>query len=128
MMAASNSDMSLKDIFHECDMAMNCTDRRLPSGDPTPLACGSGSGSQFAERGGKWILGNYENTLYDHYYPPNGSILDCMNIQQQKSLMAARSDHPNGINAAYCDGSVRFEANDLSPEIWRAAGTQNHAD
>src|SRR5690606_4180837 len=40
--------------------------------DTTPDACDTpASGIWFGERGGKWILGNYGNTLYNHYYPPN---------------------------------------------------------
>ncbi len=36
---------------------------------------------------------------------------------------AARSRHPGGVNAAMCDGSVRFANNDVALDVWRAAGT-----
>lgn len=36
---------------------------------------------------------------------------------------AARSNHPGGVNAAPCDGSVRFFSNFVSWNIWQALGT-----
>ena len=36
---------------------------------------------------------------------------------------AARSRHPNGVNAALCDGSVRFFSNNIALATWGALGT-----
>ncbi|MSR32419.1 MAG: DUF1559 domain-containing protein [Gemmataceae bacterium] len=36
---------------------------------------------------------------------------------------AARSRHSGGVNAAFCDGSVRFIENAIDPTVWRALGT-----
>jgi prepilin-type processing-associated H-X9-DG protein len=36
---------------------------------------------------------------------------------------AARSRHTGGVNAALCDGSVRFFSNSISPAVWSALGT-----
>ena len=38
---------------------------------------------------------------------------------------AARSRHAGGVNAALCDGSVRFVTNGVSLAIWQAMGTMN---
>jgi prepilin-type processing-associated H-X9-DG protein len=38
-------------------------------------------------------------------------------------MQLARSRHTNGINAAMCDGSVRFVQNSISVITWRALGT-----
>jgi prepilin-type processing-associated H-X9-DG protein len=39
-------------------------------------------------------------------------------------MMAARSNHAGGgVNAAMCDGSVRFVRDSISVQAWRAAGT-----
>jgi prepilin-type N-terminal cleavage/methylation domain-containing protein/prepilin-type processing-associated H-X9-DG protein len=38
-------------------------------------------------------------------------------------MQLARSRHTNGVNAALCDGSVRFISNTVSLAAWRAAGT-----
>jgi len=92
--------------------------------DPTAANCAALSGDTFTERGGKWILGNYGNTLYDHYYAPNADAWDCMNVQQQKAVFSARSSHLCGVNLEYCDGSTRFVSNDVDVDVWRAAATR----
>ena len=68
------------------------------SSNPTPATCASdGTGNWNTERGGKWILGNYGNTLYNQHNTPNLAEGDCMNKTQQKGLNAARSDPPGGV-------------------------------
>ncbi len=37
--------------------------------------------------------------------------------------MAARSDHPGGVNAALCDGSVRFISNTINIDTYRGLAT-----
>jgi prepilin-type processing-associated H-X9-DG protein len=96
----------------------------MPFG-PTPCeAAVSSSGSWYSQRGAKWILGNYGNTLYNHYYLPNSQQWDCMNLPQQMGLMTARSNHPGGVNVSFCDGSVRFVEDNVRIEVWRAAATR----
>ena len=34
--------------------------------------------------------------------------------------MAARSRHPNGVNASMCDGSTRFVTNNINLATWVA--------
>ena len=41
---------------------------------------------------------------------------------------AARSRHPGGVNAAMCDGSVRFVTNSVALTVWQAVGTMNGAE
>jgi prepilin-type processing-associated H-X9-DG protein len=38
-------------------------------------------------------------------------------------MQLARSRHTGGVNAALCDGSVRFIRNTISITTWRALGT-----
>jgi prepilin-type N-terminal cleavage/methylation domain-containing protein/prepilin-type processing-associated H-X9-DG protein len=95
------------------------------SADPSETACASdGSGAWNVERGGKWIVGNYGNTLYNHALPPNAIEWDCMNATQQKGRLAARSWHAGGVNMAYGDGSVRFVENAIDEAVWQAAATR----
>jgi prepilin-type N-terminal cleavage/methylation domain-containing protein len=97
----------------------------LPGGaDTTQAACGPpASAGFFHERGGKWILGNYGNTLYNHALPPNSPQWDCMNMQQQKARTAARSLHSGGVLVVFCDGGVRFQSEAIDPELWQTFGS-----
>jgi prepilin-type N-terminal cleavage/methylation domain-containing protein/prepilin-type processing-associated H-X9-DG protein len=98
--------------------------RELPGNpDATPAACAGGGGWN-GERGAKWIVGNYGNTLYNHADPPNPPAADCTTMTQQKGRMAARGFHPGGVNVLFADGGVRFAADGTAPEVWRAAGTR----
>ncbi len=98
----------------------------IPGGnDTTSAVCGSpSSGNIYSDRGAKWILGNYGNTLYNHYHVPNAATWDCMNLQQQKALSAPRSMHPGGVVVLLCDGSVRFISNSIDQSLWRAVATR----
>ena len=44
-------------------------------------------------------------------------------IKASDNLMAARSRHTGGVNAARCDGSVAFYSNNIGANPWRALGT-----
>jgi prepilin-type N-terminal cleavage/methylation domain-containing protein len=98
----------------------------IPGGnDTTPTACASpSSGNCYRERGAKWILGNYGNTIYNHYYAPNAATWDCMNLQQQKALASARSMHPGGVAVLLCDGCVRFASETVDQSVWQALATR----
>lgn len=99
----------------------------LPGGaDTTAEACASsGAGSWYGERGAKWILGNYGNTLYNHALTPNHASWDCMNQRQQKGRLAARSYHPGGAMTLRCDGSVRYVSASVDPIRWRALASRS---
>jgi prepilin-type processing-associated H-X9-DG protein len=73
------------------------------------------------------------------YLPPNSSLPDVVtggSCDQMRNppctttstpsyprLMGARSYHTNGVNAAMCDGSVRFVPNSVSFPVWQALGS-----
>ena len=77
------------------------------------------------ERGAKWILGNYGNTLYNHDLSPNPpGVWDCMDVRQQKGRLAARSGHPGGVVVLFCDGGVRFVADGTSADVWQGLATR----
>jgi prepilin-type N-terminal cleavage/methylation domain-containing protein len=95
------------------------------SATPTAALCAAtSSGSWNGERGGKWIVGNYGNTLYNHAYPPNAPAWDCLNATQQRALLAARSQHPGGVITLRCDGSVHFVGDAIEIAVWQAFATR----
>jgi prepilin-type N-terminal cleavage/methylation domain-containing protein/prepilin-type processing-associated H-X9-DG protein len=42
--------------------------------------------------------------------------------------VAARSEHPGGVNAAMCDGSVRFVSDSIQWSTWQAMGTTHNGE
>ena len=102
----------------------------IPGGNnTTPEACSTPTGGNcYSDRGAKWILGNYGNSLYNHYYAPNVGTWDCMNLQQQKALMAARSMHPAVVGTLLCDGTVRVVSSAIDQVIWQAVATRESGE
>ena len=79
---------------------------------------------------------------FESYLPPNSSQPDIMQSDgycdntgsmnppcygphsaANPMTMAARSRHAGGVQAAMCDGSVRFFSNDVELAVWRALST-----
>ncbi len=54
-------------------------------------------------------------------------LMPCTNASGNQ-FNAARSRHTGGVNAAFCDGSVRWIANNVSLATWEALGTMNGND
>lgn len=80
------------------------------------------------ERGAKWILGNYGNTLYNHALQPNADACDCLNATQQKGLLAARSRHTGVVQAVFCDGATRPIVDKIALDLWRSTATRAGAE
>jgi prepilin-type processing-associated H-X9-DG protein len=49
--------------------------------------------------------------------------LPCVDNGGAWNILAARSRHPGGVNAAMCDGTVRFIRQNIDISIWRALST-----
>jgi prepilin-type processing-associated H-X9-DG protein len=75
---------------------------------------------------------------FEGYFTPNSASPDslqfkqyCNNLPDQGlpcvvtavNQFGARSKHASGVNAALCDGSVRFFSNNVSITTWRALST-----
>jgi prepilin-type N-terminal cleavage/methylation domain-containing protein/prepilin-type processing-associated H-X9-DG protein len=84
-------------------------------------------------RGFAWVNGEFRCTLYNHYYPPNSKLHDCISpkmIGQADTLFtpygwrAARSAHVGGVNVLMGDGSMRFTSDSVYEDIWRAISTR----
>jgi prepilin-type N-terminal cleavage/methylation domain-containing protein/prepilin-type processing-associated H-X9-DG protein len=81
--------------------------------------------------------GSHAGTLnfnaYDHWNTPNK--WSCLSSDSPGSIqnspgsysdaITATSNHPGGVNVAFCDGSVRFVKDTIAPQIWWAVGTRN---
>lgn len=61
---------------------------------------------------------------------PNTSPLFCddQDVDGPDTWAAARSYHTGGVNAALCDGSVRFISNNINNDLYRALGTAANRD
>lgn len=114
-------------------------DPGLPS-DPAALC---GLGGQFKSESGhtEWVDARVHQAGFTATFGPNtkapcpvsGTVrdVDWTNQQEGKSpttltwaAVTARSYHPAGINVAMMDGSVRFVADTISLEVWRAMATR----
>jgi prepilin-type N-terminal cleavage/methylation domain-containing protein len=94
-------------------------------------------------RGFAWWNGGAH---FEGYLPPNSSQPDILEAigyciktnpanppcdgptSTNPSNIAARSRHPKGVMAALCDGSVRFVANSVNLDTWRAVSSAYGAE
>jgi prepilin-type N-terminal cleavage/methylation domain-containing protein len=57
------------------------------------------------------------------YFQPNADPKMMPVAQGSPQVYAARSRHPQGVNAALCDGSIRFVRNSIPAQTWIAMGS-----
>jgi prepilin-type N-terminal cleavage/methylation domain-containing protein/prepilin-type processing-associated H-X9-DG protein len=74
-------------------------------------------------RGQEYYRNLPPTAFYSHTLTPNSTYYDCANSGFTCAHIAARSYHPGGVNAGFCDGSVRFIKSTVNPVTWRALGT-----
>ena len=67
------------------------------------------------------------DVVRDGFFEPNGDPL-MPAVAGARTEAAARSRHPGGVNASFCDGSAGFYSNDIDANVWRAMGTMNGGD
>ncbi len=96
---------------------------RVVAAPLTDGACAAAGNGWLLNRGAGWWDGNYQNTLYNHYLPPNASRPDCI-VYHNPGWQAARSLHPGGVNLLFCDGHVGFGKTSINPRTWIALATR----
>jgi prepilin-type N-terminal cleavage/methylation domain-containing protein/prepilin-type processing-associated H-X9-DG protein len=95
---------------------------RVSAGPLTDEACGGAGAGWLFNKGAGWWDGNYLNTLYNHHATPNAARPDCVTYHNP-GWKAARSLHPQGVNALFCDGHVAFTKDSVEPGVWRGLST-----
>ncbi len=85
---------------------------------------------------GRYYNSYFGDTLFTTLQPPNTSLPDvsdlCLHLPpyapcSESTATAehyARSRHAGGVNAGWADGSVRFIANAINPQAYRALGSR----
>jgi len=83
-------------------------------------------------RGFSWANGEYRTAIYNHYLTPNSAEFDCISalvfgpierVHSGFGWKTARSFHNGGVNVCFGDASLRFVADGIDPDIWRAYST-----
>jgi prepilin-type N-terminal cleavage/methylation domain-containing protein/prepilin-type processing-associated H-X9-DG protein len=83
----------------------------------------------YNRRGFMWASGEARCVSYNHYYPPNTKLFDCIANDPSTTYIsvgyrAARSRHAGGVNALLGDGSVHFIKDGVDLQTWRAISTR----
>jgi prepilin-type N-terminal cleavage/methylation domain-containing protein/prepilin-type processing-associated H-X9-DG protein len=96
-----------------------------PSNFSPPKACTTTAKGENLT-GLQYYRGIPTSALYTHTVPPNHPGRDCMYlIGADQFHLASRSYHPGGVNVSFADGSVRFIAETINAEAWKALGTRS---
>jgi prepilin-type N-terminal cleavage/methylation domain-containing protein/prepilin-type processing-associated H-X9-DG protein len=96
---------------------------RVAAGPLTDSACAAAGSGWLLNKGACWWDGNYQNTLYNHYLPPNAGRPDCI-VYHNPGWKSARSYHPGGVNVLFCDGHTVFVKDSVDLRAWRAVSTR----
>jgi len=95
----------------------------------------TGFGGLTPPNGNIWIAGNPGSCMmwdsYNHFNGPNGTGCDNQadgntgGYGTLPDIMPPSSNHPGGVNIAFCDGSVHFIKDSINIQTWWGMGTRN---
>lgn len=88
-----------------------------------PAECENRSLSAWAYRGLQYYRGLLVATYYTHTLTPNAKLRDCTDTTIYRGHLAPRSYHPGGVEIAFADGSVKFMADTVDANLFRALGS-----
>ena len=103
----------------------------------TKFMSGGGLGVSYGNGPGtNWATGAQGYSIFNTLVPPNGGgqikwsacRMGCCVQAQHADYMVAMSNHSGGVNAALCDGSVRFIKNSVAIPTWWALGTRDNGE
>ena len=57
--------------------------------------------------------------------PANHKLKCKLNRRNGRVWAAARSEHFNGVNVAFCDTSIKFVSDSVEPRVWKAMATRD---
>jgi len=87
-------------------------------------ACQNQTGQSWDYKGEYWICGDAgRGGGYHHVATPNKKSCNCA-AAAWDPFVTASSNHSNGVNAVFLDGSVHFVHNSVAPNVWQAVGTR----
>jgi len=84
-------------------------------------------------RGFSWADGDFRNTMFNHYYPPNAEQFDCISNRLSGDSTTrlsvygwktARSKHRNGVGLVMADTSTRIVTDAVDPAAWQSWATR----
>ena len=113
--SATPVPLETKRAFAQSGNGMNASD------------CGGATGGWRFDKGVSWWEGGFRSTLYNHAMTPNSRLLpDCVGAMNPLPVgwKAARSQHPGGVNALFCDGHVQFVKDSVNLATWAALSTR----
>ena len=92
----------------------------------TPESCAAAGRGWRLDNGNGWYDGDYRSTIYNHFLAPNAREYDCLGpfVPHNPAWRAARSNHPGGVDALFCDGHVQFLKDSTNLPIWRSLATR----
>ena len=92
---------------------------------PTCTYLGSGYSTRIYYRGQQYYRNLPMTGYYNHTLTPNSTLYDCGDSSFAMAHIAARSQHPGGVNVGFADGSVKFIKNSVSLAPWGALGSRS---
>jgi prepilin-type N-terminal cleavage/methylation domain-containing protein/prepilin-type processing-associated H-X9-DG protein len=87
-------------------------------------AGGTSWNPRWSWRGCPWREGSIWRTGMNTLIPPNKACWR-PNADWWQLVSPASSYHAGGVNVCFADGSVRFVADAVDPDVWTAAGSRN---
>jgi prepilin-type processing-associated H-X9-DG protein len=101
---------------------------------------GHGAGLKLQQtRGSRWLYGAPGHSMYNHLRGPNDRDIYCRGgiphsnktnylWDRLSHNVAARSRHPGGVQALFCDGHVAFVTDGVHLGVWQAYGSRDRAE